>query len=47
MLNFDYKKRLTLDELNQKIEKIDNNENYENNEYNLKYMINQKIKNKE
>ena len=30
MLNFDYKKRLTLDELNQNIEKIDNNKNYEN-----------------
>ena len=42
MLNFDYKKRLNLDELNQKINDI---KNFENNEFSLDNDINKKSKN--
>ena len=41
MLNFDCKKRLDLDELN---EKINNINNFENNEFSLDNSINKKIK---
>ena len=37
MLNFNFKKRLNLDEL---LEIIDDIDNFENNEYNLEYIIN-------
>ena len=40
MLSFDYKTRLNLDELNQK---IDNIKNFENNEFSLDNIINKKI----
>ena len=40
MLNFNYKKRLNLDELLQKIDDINN---FENNEDNLEYIINEKL----
>ena len=40
MLNFDYKKRLNLDELNQKIDDI---KNFKNNEFSLDNIINKKI----
>ena len=40
MLNFDYKKRLNLDELNQKINDI---KNFKNNEFSLDNDINKKI----
>ena len=40
MLNFDYKERLNLDELN---EKINNIKNFENNEFSLDKDINKKI----
>ena len=40
MLNFDYKKRLDLNELN---EKINNIKNFENNEFSLDNIINKKI----
>ena len=40
MLNFDYKKRLDLEELNQKIININN---FENNEFSLDNIINKKI----
>ena len=40
MLNFDYKKRLDLKELN---EKITNVNNFENNEFSLDNIINKKI----
>ncbi len=43
MLNFDYKERLNLVEVNQK---IDNIKNTENNEFNLDNIIDKKIKNK-
>ena len=43
MLNFDYKERLNLVELN---EKIDNIKNIENNEFNLDNIIDKKIKNR-
>ena len=36
LLNFNYKKRLDLHQINEKISTI---ENFENNEYNLEYMI--------
>ena len=42
MLNFDYKKRLNLNELN---EKINNIKDFENNEFNLANDINKKIEN--
>ena len=41
MLSFDYKERLNLDELN---EKINNIKNFENNEFSLDNIINKKIK---
>ncbi len=41
MLNFDYKKRLNLDELNQKIDDI---KNFKNNEFSLDNDINKKTK---
>ena len=41
MLNFNYKERLNLDELN---EKINNIENFECNEFSLDNNINKKIK---
>ena len=44
MLNFSYKKRLNLNELSKK---IDDTKEYKNDKYNLKYMINEKIKSKE
>ena len=44
MLNFDYKKRLDLNGLSKK---IDDTEKYKNDEYSLRYIINEKIKNKE
>ena len=44
MLNFDYKKRLNLNELSKK---IDDTKKYKNDEYSLQYMINEKIKDKE
>ena len=40
MLNFDYKKRLDLKELN---EKITNVNNFENNQFSLDNIINKKI----
>ena len=40
MLNFDYKKRLNLEELN---EKIANRNNFKNNEFSLDNIINKKI----
>ena len=40
MLNFDYKKRLDLNELNEKITNINN---FENNEFSLDNIINKKI----
>ena len=40
MLNFDYKKRLDLEELNQKITLINN---FKNNEFSLDNIINKKI----
>ena len=40
MLNFDYKKRLDLKELNEKITNINN---FENNEFSLDNIINKKI----
>ena len=40
MLTFDYKTRLNLDELNQKINNI---KNFENNEFSLDNIINKKI----
>ena len=40
MLNFDYKKRLNLEELN---EKISNVNKFENNEFSLDNIINKKI----
>ena len=42
MINFDYKKRLDLNELN---EKIDNVNKFENNQFNLGNIINKNIKN--
>ena len=44
MLNFNPEKRLNIDELNKKIIAI---KDFENDKYNLEYMINQKIENKE
>ena len=41
MLSFDCKKRLNLDELNEKINDI---KNFENNEFSLDNIINNKIK---
>ena len=41
MLNFDYKKRLDLKELNEKITNINN---FENNKFSLDNIINKKIK---
>ena len=41
MLSFDYKTRLNLDELN---EKINNIKNFENNQFSLDNDINEKIK---
>ena len=40
MLSFDYKTRLNLDELNEKINDI---KNFENNEFSLDNIINKKI----
>ena len=40
MLSFDYKTRLNLDELN---EKIDNIKNFENNQFSLDNIINKNI----
>ena len=42
MLNFDYKKRLNLEELN---EKIANRNNFENNEFSLDNIINKNTSN--
>ena len=41
MINFDYKERLNLEELNEKITNINN---FENNEFSLDNIINKKIK---
>ena len=41
MLNFDYKKRLDLKELNEKIANVNK---FENNEFNLDNIINKNIK---